>query len=196
MKIMTHHLRRTSARTTFFSLAATILVTSCAVAPPTIVRETVGPQVAVANSEGTGYLTVYSASIWTSGEDLTLLTHTDYDIQNLDGSLFTRVINGADEEPARVTLPAGRYIVVAESDTAGTIRVPVAVETGRMTAVHLERKQDSDRAFAGIDSAGLVRLPDGQAIGVRVRHTESSQASGKMLASSNHYVVPLAQPKS
>src|SRR5262245_15118995 len=98
MKITTQHFRSISAKTTLVSLASSILITSCAVAPPTIVRETVGPQVAVAKSERAGYLTVYSASIWTTGEDLTLLTYTDYDIQTLDGSLFERVINGTDEE--------------------------------------------------------------------------------------------------
>jgi hypothetical protein len=71
-----------------------------------------------------------------------------------------------------VILPKGTYTVVAQSDTSGTVSVPVAIETGRTTVVRLERKKDWKEAPAGIDSDDLVRLPNGQPLGFRARRAE------------------------
>ena len=46
----------------------------------------------------------------------------------------------------------------------------MAIETGRSTVVRLEREKDWQEASAGIRSADLVRLPNGQPIGFRARH--------------------------
>ena len=207
MKITTHPIQRIETnkttlrlRNVVLSVAASILAAGCAVAPPTVLRETVGPRVAAVNGGHAGYLTVYSASNWITppGDegDPSVLSYTDYDVRALDGSLFKDVVNGEDE-PVRVMLPKGRYIVAAESDSAGTISVPVAIETGRSTIVHLETEQDAKKAFAGIDSNDVVQLPNGQPIGFRARQSEPSPSSSPMMAArSRDRSLAIQQPKS
>jgi hypothetical protein len=206
MKITTHSVQNLEGSRTLrlrniaMSVATSILAAGCAVTPPTVVRETVGPRIAALAEGQAGYLTVYSASVWITppGDEgnPSVLTYTDYDVLALDGSLFKHVVNG-DEEPVRVMLPKGRYIVAAESDAAGTINVPVAIETGRSTIVHLEQKQDAERAFAGIRSDDLVRLPNGQAIGFRARQTGQLHSDSPMMAArSRDHSAAMQQPKS
>src|SRR5882757_2381843 len=160
-------------RNTILSVATAILVGSCASAPPTIVHETVGPGAAVASpQEHNGFLTVYSATEWTTNDDgPSLLNYTNYQIEAADGTLFKEVSNG-DYEPTRVTLPKGAYTVLAWSDTSGEVSVPVAIEAGKITVVHLETEQDWKEASVRIRSADLVWLPHGQPIGFRARHAE------------------------
>src|SRR6266516_1993685 len=159
-------------RHTIFSGGSALLLTSCASAPPTIVHEIVGPGPTVVNEEHDGFLTVYSATAWTTDDDgPSLLKYTNYRIDAADGTLFKKVPND-DQEPTRVILPKGTYTVVAQSDTSGMVSVPVAIETGKTTVVHLEREKDWKEAPVGIRSADLVRLPNGQPIGLRARHAE------------------------
>ena len=116
---------------------------------------------------------VYSGTEWTSNDDgPSLLSYTKYEIDAANSSFVEKVSNG-DFEPTRVTLPKGTYTVVAESDTAGTVSVPVAIEGGKTTVLHLETAKEWDEALAGVRSADLVRLPNGQAIGIRARQIES-----------------------
>jgi hypothetical protein len=159
-------------RNTILSVAIAVLVASCASAPPTIVHETVGPGLAAVNQEHNGVLTVYSATAWTTdGDGPSLLSHTNYQVDAADGTLFQQVSNG-DQEPTRVILPKGTYTIVAQSDTSGEVSVPVAIEAGKITIVHLETEQDWKEASGGIRGADLVRLPNGQPIGFRARHAE------------------------
>ena len=160
-------------RNTILLVATVGLVASCASVPPTIVRETVGPSPAVGVAgEDSGFLTVYSATAWMTNEDgPLLLRHTNYQIDAVDGTLFQEVSN-SDYEPSRVTLPKGIYTVVASSDTSGEVSVPVAIEAGKITVVRLETERKWKEASAGIPSADLVRLPNGQPIGFRARHAE------------------------
>jgi hypothetical protein len=153
-------------------LATAVLVASCASAPPTIVHETVGPGPTVVNEEHNGFLKVYSAAEWVADDDWpSLLKYTNYQIDAADGTLFKKVPND-DQDPTRVILPKGTYTIVAQSGTSGMVSVPVAIETGKTTVLHLEREKDWKEAAAGIDSADLVRLPNGQTIGFRARHAE------------------------
>jgi hypothetical protein len=176
---------RPALRNTILSAALAVLGASCASAPPTIVREPVGPAFAVINEEHNGFLTVYSATEWTSGDDAPRqLTYSAYQIDAADGSLFREVPNG-DQEPSRVILPKGSYTVVAESETSGTVRVPVIIETGRITVLHLEQERDW-KASAGIRNADLVRLPSGQPIGFRARSAELLKGPTMTVAQSQH----------
>ena len=172
-------------RSTILSVATAVLAASCASAPPTIVHETVGPGLTVSNEEQNGFLTVYSATEWTTtdGDSPSLLSYTNYQIDAPDGTLFEEVSNG-DYEPTRVILPKGTYTVVAWSDTSGEVSVPVAIETGKITVVHLEREKDWEEASARIPSADLVRLPNGRPIGFRARHTEPLKGPIMMVAQS------------
>ena len=179
-------------RNTIVSVAA-VLVASCASAPPTMVHETVGPIPAVANEEQNGFLAVYTATEWTTYDDgPDLLSYTNYQIDAADGTLFQEVTNG-DYEPTRVTLPKGTYTVVAWSDTSGEVSVPVAVEAGKITVVHLDREKDWKEASAGVRSADLVRLPNGQAIGFRAGHAELRKGPMVRIAQSKHRPPVLEQ---
>jgi hypothetical protein len=112
---------RLTLRNTILSVATAVLVASCASAPPTIVHETVGPSLEVVNQEHNGFLTVYSATAWTTDDDgPSLLKYTNYQVDAADGTLFKEVPND-DQEPARVILPKGSYTVVALSDTSGEV---------------------------------------------------------------------------
>src|SRR5256885_3600248 len=100
---------RLALRNTILSVAMALLAASCASAPPTIVREAVGPGPAVGSGEDNGFLTVYSATEWTADDDgPSLLSYTNYEINAADGTLFEKVSNG-DFEPTRVILPKGSY---------------------------------------------------------------------------------------
>ena len=159
-------------RNTTLSVATAALVASCASAPPIIVHETVGPGPTVVNQQHNGFLKVYSATKWMAEDDLpSLLKYTNYQIEAADGTLFKQVPND-DQDPTRVILPKGTYTVVARSDTSGMVSVPVAIETGKTTVLHLEREKDWKEAAAGTRRGDLVQLPNGQPIGFRARHAE------------------------
>ena len=152
------------------------VLSGCTTAPPTVIRDTVGPALARAQARN-GTLMVYSGTAWMTNNDdgPALLVHTSYEIgDRTDGALIKQVVNG-DDEPERVTLPEGHYTVVAQSDNFGTVIVPVAVEAGKTTALHLEREKDwRISTKAGTD---LVRLPNGQPIGIRARRAVSIEPS-------------------
>jgi len=67
-----------------------------------------------------------------------------------------------DESPARVTIPAGRYNIVAESSSYGRVTVPVVIQQDRTTVVHLD---GAWKPSSSTSSNEVVRLPDGEAIG-------------------------------
>ena len=161
---------RLTLRNTILSVSTAVIVANCASAPTTVVHQTVGPSPTVVNEEHNGFLKVYSATEMVD-DDPSLVKYTNYQIDAADGTSFREVPNN-DQEPTRVILPKGTYTVVAQSDSAGTVSVPVAIETGKTTVVHLEREKDSKDVAAGIDSADLVRLPNGRPIGFRARHAE------------------------
>ena len=159
-------------RDTILSGASALLLASCASAPPTIVHETVGPGPTAVNEEHNGFLKVYSATEWMAEDDLpSLLKYTNYQIDAADGTVFREVAND-DQDPTRVILQKGTYTVVSRSDTSGMVSVPVAIETGKTTVLHLEREKDWKEVAAGTRSGDLVRLPNGQPIGFRARHSE------------------------
>ena len=56
--------------------------------------------------------------------------------------------------------------------SSGEVSVPVAIETGKLTVVHLESEKDWQEASAGIRRADPVRLLNGQPIGFRAPHAE------------------------
>jgi hypothetical protein len=165
---------RTSLGIGLLKALLSVLLTSCASAP-TVVHDAVGPSLA-REQDRNGSLTVYSATAWISDpEGPSLLNHTDYEIENADGTLYQTVRNGDEVEPAQVLLPEGHYLIEAQSDASGTVKVPVAIKAGRMTTVHLEREKDWKEAPG--QNGNLVRLPNGQPIGVRARIDSLKKAS-------------------
>jgi len=156
------------------AIIGALFLTGCASAGPTAmtVNDPIGPRPLGLARDYVGFLEVYSATEeHTDGDNTYRYPHTDYQIFTSDGQLFKQVRNAiilSDETPERVSLPKGRYIVAAQSETSGPVNVPVAIETGKTTVLHLERKKDWKPELAWRDS-DLVRLPNGQVIGYRGR---------------------------
>jgi hypothetical protein len=150
------------------AIGTTMLLASCASMPATAVRETAGPQPGRLYPYE-GFLKVYSATEKQIDGDTAYYPHTDYRILTRDGRVFKDVRNAispSDGIPATVTLPSGAYTVVAESETSGTVSVPVVVRTGRTTVLHLERDKDWTPPALARES-DFAHLPSGQPIGFR-----------------------------
>jgi len=68
--------------------------------------------------------------------------HLSYFIESENGWSVRRVANRSsriDETPQEIQLPAGRYTLVAEADSLGKVRVPLAINSGTLTIVVLQR---------------------------------------------------------
>jgi hypothetical protein len=168
-----------------------IWVTGCASAPKVVVLDRLGPcHTVLASSGHDGSLQVYSARVQ-AVTDLNALTyfwnndygkneflygaaHSDYAIYDAAGKLVKRVRNSRgidDAVPASVSLPVGSYTIQAEAEEyAGmtlTVMIPVAIESGELTTVHLE----PNWAPAGeMDPGRMVRLVDGRVLGCRAQN--------------------------
>src|SRR5947209_1713117 len=80
----------TQALNAIISLAAALVLASCASPPRTAIHTPLAPQ--VASEEHDGFLKVYSASAWTSDhDDGGSVIYTDYQIHSPAGTLFREV---------------------------------------------------------------------------------------------------------
>ncbi|HEU5396891.1 MAG TPA: hypothetical protein VFV81_06975 [Verrucomicrobiae bacterium] len=148
------------------SLAAAPVLVGCA--SPVVTLDTVGPApVKATAATAMGHLQVYSATeTHQLAQDLYYYPHTGYRIYSASGKLVEYVPNHAaveDETPSWVSLPAGHYLVKAQSDYYPTVMVPVDIQEGRTTEVHL----NLDWKPANGANRQVVRLPDGKAVGYR-----------------------------
>jgi hypothetical protein len=155
-----------------FPLAAIVLaLAGCASSP--VVLAPVGPnpdsRVSVASE---GALQVFSRLVAQSDDQNQAgdgvpawYQHSDYDIYDLHGKRVKHVDNAVghyDAAPRVVTLPPGQYIVVAASEEALQVNVPVEIERGRMSRVHLD---DHWKTPANSPRVELVRMPSGNPVG-------------------------------
>jgi hypothetical protein len=89
-----------------------------------------------------GYLTVFSSTEQTQwGDGPYYYVHTGYRIFDASGKAVKWVRNhddNADETPAKVELAPGKYMIWAQSDKYGYVKIPVIVKLAQTTAVHLE----------------------------------------------------------
>ena len=93
--------------------------------------------------------------------------HTDYSIYDLQGKLVMHVGNATGEyaeTPKQVALPAGRYLVKAQAKDYFWVKVPVTIERGRTTRVHLD---DNWNPPADAPRTKLVTAPNGNPVGWR-----------------------------
>ncbi len=108
--------------------------------------------------------------------------HTDYDIYGPDGNLFKHVRNARglnDGTPTAVHLPPGDYTIEAEAEQEGgvaalSVVVPVVIEGGLVTNVHLEPSGTMGEPARGGDD--FVRLPDGRVIGCKAQEAPAVAA--------------------
>lgn len=95
--------------------------------------------------------------------------HSDYEVVSVARGTSLRVRNdtsSAAEGPAQVRLAPGEYRVTARANGYGVVVVPVVVEAGRPTEVHLE---GGAGAVSSPDPAALVRLPGGEVVGWKAK---------------------------
>jgi hypothetical protein len=114
-----------------------------------------------------GYLKVFSATHKVDVDfEAYFNPHAGYEIDDLAGKCVKYVANHAsemDEAPDTVSLPPGQYKIVAESTWCGLVTMPVAIQRGQTTIIHLDGSwwRPSHSASAG----QLVYLPNGEAVG-------------------------------
>lgn len=153
------------------------LLSSCATTTSHTILDPVGPEtVSAASSQGVGLLKVYSATEAVTVDDhTTCFPHGGYVIQNADGTVDRRVPNhlgNRDEDSTVIPLPTGTYQVVADSETDGTLTIPVVIQPGCLTVVCLERRHAME---ASRDKNHLlVRSPSGQVVGWRASSPSTS----------------------
>ena len=86
----------------------------------------------------------------------------------MDGRLLKKIHNNDDtmlQRPVGVGLPAGKYSVQARANGYGLVSVPVMIQAGRNTVVHLEGGSNFGNHPA--NDTNMVRLPDGRIVGWR-----------------------------
>jgi hypothetical protein len=93
--------------------------------------------------------------------------HTDYTVYNMQGERVRHVFNSVghyEQAPGVTSLPPGEYRVVARAQGYLRTSVPVVIEAGRTTRVHLDAQW---RAPADTPSRELVETPAGYPVGWR-----------------------------
>ena len=114
-----------------------------------------------------GYLKVFTATQPIDVDfETTFHPHMGYNINDDAGKSVQFVPNhtsAMDESPDQVTLPPGNYNIVAQSTWCGLVKVPVVIQKGKTTVIHLDGNWwgPSRAPFTG----QLVYLPNGEAVG-------------------------------
>src|SRR5437870_545117 len=152
--------------------ALAVFIAACVAPRPIAVVTPVGPApFERARETPEGELTVYSSwDIGMSADSEGTSHHSGYRIYSAYGKQLKYVNNWVGtfiEDPAVVSLPPGRYGVLARAAASGMVTVPVAIEAGKTTSVHL----DGSRLANGrqTSESDLVRLPDGRIVGWRAK---------------------------
>ena len=151
------------------------LLVGCSTTPVAVAP--IGPNPAgIQNMASNGGLEVYSRLTGRAeGDNPTWYQHTDYSIYNSQGKMIKHVENSVGyyaTAPRTVALPAGDYVVKARATDYLWVNVPVVIEQGRTTRVHLD-----DNWGLPADSAKgqLVLMPNGNPVGW---HAETAKGFG------------------
>lgn len=157
------------------SIGLIVLLVGC-VSTPVILPNAVGPNPfsgARMMTSDEGELQVFSNLAEQSDDenqgssDFPWYQPTDYEIYDIHGTRLKHVENTIghyEKAPKTVSLPVGRYIVVAQARDYLQVKVPVSIERGRTTRVHLDGTWKPPMIIA---KGKLVRLPNGKPIGWR-----------------------------
>ncbi|MEO6741860.1 MAG: hypothetical protein ABIP20_16565 [Chthoniobacteraceae bacterium] len=97
-------------------------------------------------AKAAGWLKVYSEEGRARDDDAQGdFVHTDYTVLTSEGRSVMRVNNaGSIGKPAIVLMNLDRYVVVAQADERGIVRLPVSIKTGRTTVLHLDQANGGD----------------------------------------------------
>ncbi|MGA9449732.1 MAG: hypothetical protein WBW41_00145 [Verrucomicrobiia bacterium] len=148
------------------------LLVGCASTP--VALAPVGPNpIGSESMAAEGGLQVFSSLVGRSeGDNPTWYQHTDYDVYDLHGKLVRHVNNTIGyyaKAPRRVSLPAGRYLVKAQANDYLWVSVPVTIERGQTTKLHLD---DNWKPPSDTSKAELVSLPNGNPVGWQAESTK------------------------
>jgi hypothetical protein len=91
---------------------------------------------------GTGGLVVATPTGLVYAGSQMYFPHLAYLIESENGWPVRCVPNHlqrTNEVPMEVQLPVGRYILIAEADSLGKVRVPIQITSGMLTKVRLQR---------------------------------------------------------
>jgi hypothetical protein len=157
------------------TILLSLQLSGCATNKQASVLDRVGPASTEPGAGKDGSLLVFSAPD-TSGHFNTVPyrpIYSDYVILTEDGKLLQNVINrdARRNSPNPVSLPAGKYRVVARANGYGNLTVPVLIVDGRLTTVHLDGP-GSWTGSSSVERSNLVCLTDGQIVGYRANTTE------------------------
>jgi hypothetical protein len=155
------------------------LMNSCAGSGRPLVLGPVGPENSTHfETISVGYLKVYTATEDHNDGDVHYFPHTGYTVYSEDGkTVVQKVVNAIsihDEDPSLVQLPVGKYVVLAEAEHCGMVKIAAIIQRGQLTKIDLEYDWKL-RAPPG-NAADWVRLPNGQIVG---RRAEESALVGK-----------------
>ncbi|EEF61575.1 hypothetical protein [Pedosphaera parvula] len=118
------------------------------------------------NPRSAGYLRVYSTTqTRILGWATYYYPHTGYTIMDPNGTFVKYVPNHVgtmDNAPSIVPIPAGHYLLRAESDWYGRATFPIEVKQGKKLVIHLERDGNQPK---NNDDPRIIRLQDGRMIG-------------------------------
>ncbi len=151
-------------------LIAAVGLTGCAAGQPRVISETIGPaQAPAVNRTDRGSLLVYSDWDKYDTLDADHQKHTAYRISPEQGgqTILVRNRKGSfGESPEAVELAPGKYVIEAQANQLGTVRVPVRVRTGETTVVYLDGVT-APPAVERTQTEKWVRHPSGGILGWR-----------------------------
>lgn len=165
-------------------LGATAAWSGCAAQKHHLALDPVGPaSAAPPMAETNGMLLVFSAYDPNPHFNSLLYRtfYTDYKVFSENGKLLQTVHNDngtALEGPKTVSLPPGKYRVLAQSNGYGQVTVPVIIRPSLLTTVHLEGGH-ARQADEATPQGRTVRFPDGQIVGWRAQSREPDAASSQ-----------------
>ena len=157
---------------TFCLVGVIPLLASCASRPINLAA--VGPNPFTGGASiGTGHLQVFSCLAERSDDqnqgsnDPVWYQHTDYNVYDGRGKLVRHVDNNVGHystSPRLVSLRPGNYTVRARSAEGLSVNVPMVIERGRTTKVHLD---ENWRPPAGTQKTEVVSAPGNYPVGWR-----------------------------
>jgi hypothetical protein len=154
-------------------VAPAALLSGCATGTNRPVTDMVGPAGSRPPLAGSthGALVVYSAYDTGAGylnRDSSEPVHSDYEILTRDGKPLRRVHNNSGsilQDPMTVNLPPGKYEVMAAANGyLEQVTIPVEIDAGRVTILHLEGGGFWPNA-AAFNKTNEACLPDGMVVG-------------------------------
>jgi len=150
---------------------------SCSNSPAGVYLPTVGPEPPSSPDSQKGVLIVYSElERVTPPFDEFELRRSAFDVISETRNDVQHIANNQEsDEPVRLYLAPGRYVVAASTRKFGVVKVPVIIATDNSTLVHL----DGSKLANAEQHSGeqIVRLPNGAAVG----WAASSNASALIL---------------